>query len=151
MIKKVTIFLSFLSFVGFIIAGCDENPVDNDDDHDHAEAEAMLITMGSDTLLYQDEIDGVLASGEIQITEGNMSDTAVVVFLDHDGDHFQPEEDHFSLSVESDDDSIAEPSVHNRWEFVVSGNAAGDTYLTVQLMHDDHPDFTGDQIDVHVH
>jgi len=150
MLKKVTIFLSFIGFIGFIVAGCDENPVDNDEDHEHVEAEAMLITMGSDTLLYQDEIEGVLASGDIQINQGEVSDTAVVVFLDHDGDQFQPEDDVFSLLIETGNATIAEAPVHDRWEFVVTGNAAGDTYLTVQLMHDDHPDFTGDQIDVNV-
>ena len=151
MLRKAAIHLFILSIIGIFATGCEDNPVDNDENNDHAEAAAMLVMLGSDTLLYQDETEGVLAESGIQISVGETANTIEVMFLAHDGDQFQPEEDHFSLSAEIGNTDIAEVLAgESRWEFTVKGNIVGETHLTVKLMHGDHPDFTGEQINVHV-
>ncbi|MBD3274862.1 MAG: hypothetical protein GF372_06095 [Candidatus Marinimicrobia bacterium] len=136
------------ALVGF--TACEKNPVD-EDEHEHAEAEAMLVVLGQDTLLFQHEENGILKEDTLRVTEGEETNNIVVSFQHHDGDFFQPMEEHFALSAASKNEDIATTgSTSNKWEFTVSGEAEGITALTVQLMHEGHPDFTGQDIPVKV-
>ena len=136
------------ALVGF--TACEKNPVD-EDEHEHAEAEAMLVVLGQDTLLFQHEEDGILKEDTLRVTEGSSTNNIVVSFQHHDGDFFQPVEDHFTLSATSNNEDIATASsTSEKWEFKVSGVAVGVTAVTVQLMHEGHPDFTGQDIPVTV-
>ncbi len=136
------------ALVGF--TACEKNPVD-EDEHEHAEAEAMLVVLGQDTLLFQHEENGILKEDTLRVTEGEETSNIVVSFQHHDGDFFQPMEDNFTLSATSKNDAIATTdSTSNKWEFTVNGEAAGVTAVTVQMMHEGHPDFTGQDIPVKV-
>ena len=151
MINKIMYVAVPLAGVALLMAACTENPVDGDEHGAHAEAEAMLVTMGSDTLLHQHEDQGILTKNGITVTTGEETAPITVQFGDHEDDLFQPAEDHFSLNVTSDDPEIAE--VHtagNRWEFTLKGKSQGSTSIEVKLMHGDHPDFTGEKIQVNV-
>jgi hypothetical protein len=136
------------ALVGF--TACEKNPVD-EDEHEHAEAEAMLVVLGQDTLLFQHEENGILNEDTLRVTEGEATNNIVVSFQHHDGDFFQPMEEHFTLSATSKNEDIATTSnTSSKWEFKVSGEAEGITAITVQLMHEGHPDFTGQDIPVKV-
>lgn len=146
-ITPITIIL-LLTIVGF--TACEKNPVD-EDEHEHAEAEAMLVVHGQDTLLFQHEEGGILKEDTLRVSENSSTNNIVVSFQHHDGDFFQPVEDHFTLSAVSKNENIATTSsASNKWEFKVNGEAEGITALTVQLMHEGHPDFTGQDIPVKV-
>jgi len=149
--KKLALISLGIVFVAGGFIGCDSNPVDSENHTDHAESEAMLIISGTDTLLYQHEEEGILTENALRVTPGGESNIVKVKFQAHDGDLFQPEEDHFSLQTTVEDTTIAAVKKYgNRWEFTVAGKKAGSTILIVKLMHGDHPDFTGQGIPVTV-
>ena len=147
-VKHRSLFISVL-LVGLLLTGCNSNPADHDGETDHFEADAMLVLAGTDTLLYQHELDGVLANNDINITENAASDTIEVFFESHDGEIFQPLEDHYSLQAAISDTTIASVDRFiGKWKIIIQGNSSGSTVLSVQLMHDDHAGFTGQPIPV---
>ena len=144
--------LSVLFLAGAFLTACDDNPVDEDDDHDHAEVEGLVLIMNGATLVTVE--DGEV-SGHIHLAPGEESDLIRVEFMDGDGDEIHDEDlgDEFSLGHDIEDESIAEFEQHDedgRWAFHIHAEAAGETDLTLMLMHNDHADFRTPAIEIHV-
>lgn len=131
-----------------LMAGCDGNPVD-DDDHDHAEVEGLALILNG-VEIYR-VLEGVVsctpATCGVTVAEGQETALITVEFLDHDGDeiHADDLDDDFSLGHVIADASIAEFEQHagdGKWSFHVHGEAAGQTRMQLQLLHVGHADFT---------
>lgn len=74
------------------------------------------------------------------------------LFIDEDGNEFIPDEPEVSLGLEISDTNIIEIEQQDGelWEFHVVGRNAGTATLTLQLMHDGHPDFESPAIEIEV-
>lgn len=74
------------------------------------------------------------------------------LFIDEDGNEFIPDEPEAYLNFEISNTNIIEIEQHEGelWDFHVKGRQAGTTTLTLQLMHDNHPDFESPAISIQV-
>lgn len=135
----------------FIIVAACSNSTSPDDHDEHSEPEGFRLTMNGQTLIEQ--LPGGTITGEIELEPGQETDLITIQFLAEDGDEFQPEEAEYSLGFEFEDTGIAEFEQHDedgRWSFHIHAEAAGVTDLRLKLMHNDHSDFTTQDIHVHV-
>ena len=156
--------LLLLAFVVlFTACGADDNPVDGDD-QEHADADGFILKVDGNEIYRQ--FQGT-HEGSITLKVGEELDV-LAMFLDHDGDEFLPEgaeeedEEHdrdeeevFALSISEFDSSIIEVHLYEdegedhedelaeKFTFGVKGLKAGETGVKFQLLHGDHPDFTG--------
>ena len=154
-------FVTVLPFIG----GCgeDDNPI-VDDGHDHAgEAEAVLHADADGFVLEVEEVEvyrqlqGEHSGG---LTVGAGEEIVVhAVFLDANGTEVHLDEvddaEVYTLGLSDYDSAIidihlseeeADPAEHAHGEelgFEVVGLKAGTTEIKLQLLHGDHPDFTG--------
>ncbi len=163
--------LMLISFVAVLpfMGGCgeDDNPI-VDDEHDHAhEAEAVLHADADGFVLEVEEVEvyrqlqGEHSGG---LTVGAGDEIVVhVVFIDANGTEVHLDEvddaEVYTLGLSDYDSAIidihldeaeaeaeAEPAEHSHGEelgFEVVGLKAGTTEIKLQLLHGDHPDFTG--------
>lgn len=144
---SIRILSVFLLVLAFGLTACDENPVDDDHDHgDHAEdIEGLILEMdGAEVVRYADT---ELREGDtLRAAVGSETSSITVEFLDHDGDHVHADEfgDEFGLNFVFASSGVAEAVQHagdGRWSFRLRGISADTTSLSVQLTHNDHPDF----------
>jgi hypothetical protein len=86
------------------------------------------------------------------IEEGDETALINVLFIDEDGNEFIPDEPEVYLNFEISDTNIIDTEQHDGelWEFHVLGLQAGTATLTLQLMHDNHPDFESPAISIEV-
>lgn len=134
----------------FVLSAC-SNSTSSDDHDEHADAEGFVLTMNGTDLITQ--LPGGTITGEIELEPGEESDLITIYFLDDDGDRFQPDEPEYSLGFEFEDSGIAEFEQHDEdglWSFHIHAETAGVTDLRLKLMHNDHSDFTTQDIHVHV-
>ena len=167
------IFLLLAFVVLFAACGVDDNPVTNDDqEHADADGFILKIDgneiyrqfqgthEGSITLKVGEELD-VLAmfldhDGDEFFPEAPEEE-------EEDEDHDHAEEEVFALAISEFDSSIIEIHLYEgddheddhaeagegddelaeKFTFEVSGLQAGETTFMLQLLHGDHPDFTG--------
>ncbi len=145
----IAVILLVSALMGGLVA-CD-NPAEDDHDHDdHAEeVEGVALVIGGDEAVrvLEAEVDGSLT-----VTEGETTGDITVEFLDHDGEEVHADEldDEFSLGVVVQGDEIVTVAYPGRWTFTLEGDEAGDTAIRVQLLHNDHADFTTPDISVTV-
>jgi hypothetical protein len=114
----------------------------------HAEADGFVLRQnGMDVVSVWQGV----ATGFVQAYEGFDTEPFDVVFLDLDSLEFQPHvDDGFSLVVQIADTLTAEQTVTGDWQFLVSGVVIGTTTVRVGIFHEDHIDFLGPPIDLHV-
>jgi len=132
-----------------LFTGCNkDNPVDPKDTHNEAEGVTLKVD-GSNLVVVR---EGKVQQGEISVKAEAQTNTIQVTFLDPDGDEFTPMEEGSYLGLTVANSEIAETDdVSDKpWEFVVKGKKAGETNLTIKLMHGDHADFTTPPIPVKV-
>ena len=158
--------LLLLAFVVlFAACGEDDNPV-ADEEPFHADADGFVLKVDGNQIYRQFEGEH---EGSITLKVGEELDV-LAMFLDHDGDEFLPEgpeeeegheghdhgdEEVFALALSEFDSSIIEIHLHEhegdaheedlaeQFTFEVVGLKAGETTAKLQLLHGDHPDFTG--------
>ena len=134
----------------FFTTGCE------DDDHDHAEdhtdAEGFVLENKSGTEVYK-EFEGAIVTNNLTLSVGDTLELSVH-FLDHDGEEIEHEEedhgeDEDELRITGNDESIAivEAKEHEEEEdhemaIHVIGISAGSTKFKLELMHDEHADYT---------
>jgi hypothetical protein len=151
--KKSYILTLFIAVaLVFSAVSCDSN---DDHDHDHDEVpvgfqlsvgENMLVTQDSGTLTY--------ASGDaIELISGTEVGPVEVQFIAEDGDLFTPESGEYGLQYELSQNgvvSVEHPLGNNQFQFNVTAIEAGETTITLDLMHDGHSDFESQAITVRV-
>ncbi len=124
------------------------NPAE-DEDEDHAEVEGLVLVLGGEEVVRVQEAE---VTGSLTVEAGETTSDITVEFLDHDGDevHAEDLDSEFSLGVEVRGSEIVTVANTGRWTFTLHGDEAGDTTIRVQLLHDDHADFTTPDISVTV-
>ena len=151
--SRVPVALLLTVLTLFLTTGCN-NPASSDDqdnheEHEHAEG-AILKMNGAEIVRIE---DGVVQSGQIEVTEGEETQLITIYFLAEDGDEFQPDDPDYSLRWDQIDASVAEVKQHDedgKWGFHIHGVSADTTTVRFQLWHngEDHSDFDTPEIDV---
>ena len=135
----------------FITVSACSNSTSSEDHDEHSEPEGFVLTMNGANIVTQ--LPGGTISGEIELEPGEETDLITIHFIAEDGDRFQPEEPEYSLGFEFEDSGIAEFEQHTedgKWSFHIHALKSDSTKLQLNLMHNDHPDFTTQDIHVHV-
>ena len=137
----------------FFTTGCEDD--DHDHDEDHTDAEGFVLENKSGTEVYK-EFEGAIVTNNLTLSVGDTLELSVH-FLDHDGEEIEHEEeedhgeDEDELRITGNDESIAivEAEEHEEGEeehhemaIHVIGVSAGSTEFKLELMHDEHADYT---------
>ena len=143
----VVLFTSMILFT----TGCE----DDDHDHDHhTDAEGFVLESESGTEVYK-EFEGTIVANNLTLSVGDTLELSVH-FLDHDGEEIEHEkdeedgEDEEGLRITGNNVSIAiveveeheEGEEHHEMAIHVIGVSAGSTDFKLELMHDEHADYT---------
>ena len=133
----------------FFTTGCE----DDDHDHDHhTDAEGFVLENESETEVYK-EFEGAIVTNNLTLSVGDTLELSVH-FLDNDGDEIQHEDEEGEedeLSVSGFNVDVAMVSVeehaetgsdHHEMAIHIIGVSAGSTDFKLELMHDDHADYT---------
>jgi hypothetical protein len=141
--KTSPFFILALLFTTGFVASCGTED-DHDHDHEeHSEPEGLALYIDGSQVAKQEK--GSITYVEGGHIHGHMDEASSteVYFIAEDGDEFQPEEDHYSLGVESDPEGqvTATTSSSNKWAFGMQCTSAGTADVTFKLLHDDHADF----------
>ena len=152
-IRAMKAHLIFILIGMFLITtSCEDDDHEHDDEHTDADGFVLEDENGSE--VYR-EFEGAI-EGSVSLSVG---DTLVlsVHFLDHDGNEIEHEEDEEheeedELVVSENDVNIAiveveeheegEEGEHHEMAIHVIGVSAGSTSFKLQLMHDNHADYT---------
>ena len=134
----------------FFTTGCEDD--DHDHDEDHTDAEGFVLENKSGTEVYK-EFEGAIVTNNLTLSVGDTLELSVH-FLDHDGEEIEHEEDgeeEEGLRITGNNESIAivEAEEHEEGEeeehgmaINVIGVSAGSTEFKLELMHDEHADYT---------
>ena len=134
----------------FFTTGCEDD--DHDHDEDHTDAEGFVLENESETEVYK-EFEGAIVTNNLTLSVGDTLELSVH-FLDHDGEEIEHEEDgeeEEGLRITGNNESIAivESEEHEEGEeehhemaIHVIGVSIGSTDFKLELMHDDHADYT---------
>jgi len=148
-LRSLTAHLVFL-FTSMILftTGCEDD--DNDHDH-HTDAEGFVLKSESGTEVYK-EFEGAIITNNLTLGVGDTLELSVH-FLDHDSDEIEHDdgEDEDELSVSGFNADVAIVSVeeheetgsdHHEMALEIIGVSADSTEFKLELMHDDHADYT---------
>ena len=142
-----------LTSMMFFTTGCEDD--DHDHDEDHTDAEGFVLENESGTEVYK-EFEGAIVTNNLILSVGDTLELSVH-FLDHDGDEIEHEEDEEDgeeeegLRITGNNESIAiveaeeheeEEEEHHEMAIHVIGVSAGSTEFKLELMHDEHADYT---------
>ena len=136
----------------FFTTGCEDD--DHDHDEDHTDAEGFVLENKSGTEVYK-EFEGAIVTNNLTLSVGDTFELSVH-FLDHDGEEIEHEEeedhgeDEDELRITGNDESIAiveaeeheEEEEHHEMAIHIIGVSAGSTEFKLELMHDEHADYT---------
>jgi len=137
----------------FFTTGCEDDDHDHDHDQDHTDAEGFVLENESGTAVYK-EFEGERITNNLTLSIGDTLELSVH-FLDHDGDeieHAEDEDEEEELRITGNNESIAiveseeheegGEEEHHEMAIHVIGVSAGSTDFKLELMHDDHADYT---------
>ncbi|MFN3194375.1 MAG: hypothetical protein ACE364_00320 [Chlorobiota bacterium] len=163
LIKKLSL-LAFLSLTVFFTS-CEDDPVTPSEEH--FEAVGYIILNENEEVIFrvfEGQVDNSISESLIINLADGMGEFEVH-FLDEGGDDIgTPEGDHdhdhedglgveeedddhdheegeYSLSIEVQDEGIAIAESHE-WEVELTPIAVGTTQMRIQIMHEEHADFT---------
>ena len=130
------------------LGGCTESGVEPDE---HQEPTGIAISInGTETVRQIGDSTASLGTLRVDST----SDRYSVIFVDDEGDTFEPHADEgFSLSVVVSDTNVVrllDPLPTDPWSFQISGVRAGTTALRIELMHGGHSDFGSGDLTIEV-
>ena len=146
-LRSLRAYLVFL-FTSMILftTGCEDD--DNDHDH-HTDAEGFVLKSESGTEVYK-EFEGAIVTNNLTLSVGDTLELSVH-FLDHGGDEIEHEDEDDKLSVSGFNADVAVVSVeeheetgmdHHEMALEIIGVSADSTEFKLELMHDDHADYT---------
>ena len=124
------------------------NPAE-DEDEEHAEVEGLVLVLGGEEVV---RVEDAEVTGALTVEAGETTSDITVEFLDEDGNevHVEDLDEELSLNVDIRGSEIVTVASTGQWMFTLKGDEAGDTAIRVQLLHDDHADFTTPNISVTV-
>ena len=132
--------------VVLLFAGC-SNPASNDDDHEeHTEPDAVEFLINGDVIVSYNH-SSETTEGQFNVAVGEQTPLITTEFKDENGNEVHGEDlgDEYSLDWEITNTDIAEvvqTDSDGRWQFHITGKAAGETTVQFMLMHNDiHSDF----------
>lgn len=166
LIKKLSL-LAILSLM-FFFTSCEDDPVTPSEEHFEA-AGYVILNENEEVIfrVYEGQVDNTIADALVINLADGMGEFEVH-FLDENGDDIgTPEGDHdhddlkgssieeedddhddhdheegeYELSVEVQDEGIATAEAHE-WEVELTPVAVGTTQMRIQIMHEEHADFT---------
>ena len=138
------IFTLSMTFI-FIIFACDQDP---EHDHDHADVHAdvdgFILQTSNGEEIYR-EFKGI-TSGSILINSGQ-SMALSVYFLDHNENKILDESDFQDKSIQVSKYEKTIINVKLKQDIyphavIISGLSPGQTFAKLQLIHNEHPDYT---------
>ena len=136
-----------LTSMMFFTTGCEDD--DHDHDEDHTDAEGFVLENESGTEVYK-EFEGAIVTSNLTLSVGDTLEISVY-FLDHGGDEIEHENEDDKLSVSGFNADVAVVSVeeheetgmdHHEMALEIIGVSAGSTEFKLELMHDEHADYT---------
>jgi len=147
-LKKSPFFILALLLTTGFLASCG-----TEDDHDHEEhsdPEGLALYIDGSQVAKQENGTVTYAEGGHVHAHMDEASSAEVYFIDDDGDEFQPEEEYYTLGIESDPEGQVTASISssNKWAFGMQCTSAGTADVTFKLMHDDHADFVSMDFEV---
>jgi len=150
---KKSYILTLFTAIALVLStvSCDSN-----DDHDHDEEVPVgfQLSVGGNMLVTQDSGTLTYASGDaIELIVGTEVGPVDVQFIAEDGDLFTPEGGEYGLQYELSQSgvvSVEHPLGNNQFQFNVTAIEAGETTITLDLMHDGHSDFESQLITIRV-
>ncbi|WP_445666240.1 hypothetical protein [Fodinibius sp. AD559] len=131
--------------VVILFAGCN-NLASNDDDHEeHTEPDTIEFLINGDVIVSY-TYSSKITEGQFNVTVGEQTPLITAEFKDEDGNEVHDEDlrDEYSLDWEIANADIAEvvqTDSDGRWQFHITGKAAGETAVKFTLDHNGHPDF----------
>lgn len=135
-----------------LVLGACSDPMEPEE---HPEAEGVQLIMSGNVIASYDG-DTQMWTGELEVDAGEETPHIRVVFVDHDGDPVELEDDTY-LEVDIEDTSIAEFEQDSPGEFGghLHGQMEGETDVVFKLMHGQvgsgHADFVTQPVHAHVH
>jgi len=146
---RVRVVFLLTSMILFTIS-CEDD--DHDHDEEHTDADGFVLEDESGTEVYR-EFEGAM-TGTVTLTVGDTLELTVH-FLDHEANEIEHEEEEHEdeLKVSENDANIAvveveshedgeEDEEHHEMALHVIGVSTGTTSFKLQLMHEDHADYT---------
>ena len=133
------------------VAACGDTPTEHEEHH---EPEGVQLVMNGQVITSYDGEDQAW-TGELVVAAGEQTDRIDVVFVDHDGDPIEIEDDAY-LEVEVSEEAIATFELYTVGGFAgqLRGVSVGRTDAVFKLMHGEigqgHPDFVTTPVAVHV-
>ena len=130
----------------FFTTGCEDDDHDHDD---HTDAEGFVLENESGTEVYR-EFEGAIVTSNLTLSVGDTLELSAH-FLDHDGDEIEHEDEEDELSVSGFNADVAIVSVeeheetgsdHHEMALEIIGASSGSTEFKLELMHDEHADYT---------
>lgn len=142
--KKIKIIFPIILFAAIIINGCkEENPIDPGE---HIEAEGLrLYQSGVKVFEYY---QGVFTAGfdTVYAIKDSLTEDFHVKFLDDKKNEFTPTDDDEKFGTVITDTTIVtfyqHPGEEGEFEFHLRGKKNGQTSIKLQVIHNDHADFT---------
>lgn len=147
-LKKSPFFILALLLTTGFLASCG---TEDDHDHDeHSDPEGLALYIEGSQVAKQE--NGTVTYAEDGHIHGHIdvAYSAEVYFIDDDGDEFQPEEEYYTLDLESDPEELVTATISssNKWAFEWQCISVGTTDVIFKLMHDDHADFVSMDFEV---
>lgn len=142
-------FLFTLALLVSITAACSNSTSSKEEIH--PEAVGFILRLNGDTIV-EKYPDQDLINNFPTLTAGDETAGITISFLDEDGNEFTPDEPEVFLDFKVSDTNVIQIEQHDGelWEFHVVALAEGSSNLTLSLMHDNHPDYTGTPIEITV-
>lgn len=121
------------------------------EDEVHQDAEGFVLKLNGDNIV-EKYPNQDLVNNFPEIEQGDETALIEIFFIDDDGNEFVPDEPEVFLDFEISNTNIIDIEQHEGefWEFHVLGLQEGTANLTLELMHDDHPDFESPAIEITV-
>jgi len=145
-LKKSPFFILALLLTTGFLASCGTE----DDHEEHSDPEGLALYIDGSQVAKQENGTVTYAEGGHVHADMDEASSAEVYFIDDDGDEFQPEEEYYTLGIESDPEGQVTASISssNKWAFGMQCTSAGTADVTFKLMHDDHADFASMDFEV---
>ena len=130
---------------------CSDTPTEPEE---HVEPEGVQLIMTGEVIASYDG-DDQSWEGELEVGDGEQTGRIDVVFVDHDGDPVETEEETY-LEVDVADEAVAtfDQSTAGGFSGQLRGVGTGQTSAVFKLMHGEvgsgHPDFVTTPVAIHV-
>ena len=124
------------------------NPAE-DDHEEHPDVAGLTLVLGGEEVV---RVANAEVTGTLTVEAGETTSDITVEFLDEDGNevHVEDLDEELSLNVDIRGSEIVTVASTGQWTFTLEGDEAGDTAIRIQLLHDDHADFTTPDIPITV-